>query len=142
MKFLLITLAVLLSVPAFAKTSILTGAKAQKMMESLAGAGFEVKNVDKEWGTLKEPISISTGSFYCHYDSQFPDGWMVNARCQKGAIDGSGDALINPLALAQAVKDYGVEDAGLGNRWLSVDDAKCTLNYNAHAYRCVISAKE
>src|SRR4051812_5574205 len=131
MKTLLIAL-VLVSSPAYAKSIILTGAKAQGMMESLAGAGFDVKNIGEEWGTLKEPISIATGPFYCHFNALFPDGWMANATCFKGLVDNRGNELNNPLALAQAIKPYAAEEDGLGNRWISVDDIRCALKYNQH----------
>lgn len=113
------------------------------MMESLAGAGFDVKNVDKEWDTLKDPISIETGAFVCHFDAQFPDGWKVNATCHKGALgQPQGDELRNPLALAQAIQPVSLEDDGLGNRWLYVDNIECSLAYKTHAYRCVATVKE
>ncbi len=142
MKLLLLSLSLLISLPAFAQTTVLTGTGAKMMMESLAGAGFEVKNLDGEWQSLKNPITIETGAFFCRYHSgQYPDGWMVDASCQKGINYGTrGAELSNPLALSQAIRPYAAGDGALGTFYFAITDIKCSLLYKTDAYRCEVTA--
>lgn len=142
MKTLLLSLVLCLPVSAFAKTTVITGDQARTMMETLAGAGFEVKNIDKEWNSLKEPLSVATDGFYCHFNALYPDEWMVNASCFKGTVSERGTELKNPLALAQAIRPYAQEDDAAGNRYIWLDNVQCSLEYNTHVYQCVVTVKE
>ena len=141
MKTLFIAITALLSLSAFAKDTTLTGKDARRMMETLAGAGFDVDGVGEEWGTLTKPLSVNTGPFYCHFTAFYPDGWMVNATCTFGkAGDSPGKQMSNPLALAQAIEPYAAFDSGLGNRWMAINNIRCTLDYKTTVYACVVSA--
>ena len=127
---------------AFAKDSIkdstVTGASAKAIMAALAGSGFEIKNLDQEWGKAGI-LSAQTGPIFCHVSGgAFPDGWLSDARCYRGTEE-SGEVLVNSMALLTALQAYAPEDDGLSNRWFAVKDVRCSLLYNKRAYRCRVT---
>ncbi len=140
MKLLILVLSLLTAASAHAKNYSFKGDDARKLMETLAGAGFEVSNAQQEWGG--KTLVIHTNEVFCHYTAvSHPDDWMSNVDCYKGT-DQSGPKLANPLALAQALAPYATQEAGLGNRWLNVNSVSCSLVYDKRKYDCVISAEE
>lgn len=130
-----------LSLSAQAKTTTLTGDQARDLMEALAGAGYPVSNLDQDW-SVKDKIQILTGEFTCHYSVGYPDEWMSGVDCQNAGPGFNGSVLKNPLALARSVRPAAFEEAGAGNRWISVKSVACTLSYNAHTYICVVEAQD
>ena len=140
MKILVLMLVTLSGLNAFAQTQDLFGDQGRAMMETLAGAGFEVKNMDEEWANTTE-LDIVTGPILCHYTSAYPDEWMSGVTCYRGTETNPANKLQNSLAVAQAIKPYALTDAGLGNRWLTVNNISCILNYNKRAYSCRIEAE-
>lgn len=135
-------LATLLILPALtaAEAATLRGKDARALMESAAAAGFPVENLDSEWNEATV-LRLSTGPLVCHYTAvPYPDDWLSDVRCFRGSSP-EGDALPNSLALAQRIRPYALEDAGLGNRWLAVEDVRCSLRYGKKHYRCDVKAR-
>ncbi|MDD4976415.1 MAG: hypothetical protein PHY93_18805 [Bacteriovorax sp.] len=111
------------------------GAEARSMMEALSASGFELENDSGEWAG--KTLIIKTGTIACRYTAISPDEWMTNIRCSKG-IQVEEPYLGQSLALAKSFLKYADQDAGVGNRWLSVNSITCSLKYDEKKYRCLI----
>lgn len=140
MKALILLCALSLSAIAQAKIYTVSGDSARQMMESLAGSKFEVDGLNEgNWDN--KIFNVITGPIICHYTGyDFPDEWLSSVYCTKGTII-KGDALPNSLALAKVIKPYAFLDAGLGHRWLKVNDVKCLLVYAEKKYSCMVDAE-
>lgn len=137
MKILVFVVTVAVAAVAQAKEVQVQGGEARKIMESVAASGFDVSNLDDEWSG--KTLEVRTGPVGCVYSgAYFPDEWLSSVSCSKG-YNNTGKRLKNPFSLAQVIAPYADFDAGVGSRWLQVDDISCSLIYDTKEYSCKIT---
>ncbi|MGZ3790537.1 MAG: hypothetical protein ACXVLQ_18620 [Bacteriovorax sp.] len=112
--------------------------EARSIMEALSASGFQIKGNSGEWAG--KTLIIKTGPIACRYTAISPDEWMTNVKCGEGTVV-TEPYLGQSLALAKSLVKYADRDAGLGNRWLSVQAIECSLKYDAKKYLCKIETE-
>lgn len=134
----LIIISSLLLTTASSYASTVKGTEARSIMEALSASGFEFENNSGEWAG--KMLIIKTGAITCHYTAISPDEWMTNITCNKGATL-EEHHFDQSLALAKSILNYANQEAGMGNRWLSVNSITCSLKYDEKEYLCQIETE-
>lgn len=130
-----------LSTTAWTKTYTIDGHNARDIMEALSTSGFQVGNIDSEWSG--KTITIKTEVVSCHYNAIIsPDEWMTSVTCQKGHQDTPTRVLKDSLALAKSIRNYASLEAGVANRWITVNSIDCSLVYDQKNYSCHITSDD
>ncbi len=138
MKLLILSLSILLSTVAQAKTVRATGDQARSIMEALSSAGFPVTNIDEEW--TGKVLTVEAKELTCRYNVvNAPDEWMSNVQCYTAADD---TTLANSLAIAKAVSPFAAFEGAAGSRYLTAKSIKCGLKYSERMYACIIDAND